>query len=168
MNKHLARTDSKRPRRPTVPLPMSELPANNKERDSVCRQLLERLLDSPRNSVLRVRNAGTRDAFNNAAMALGWKAMFAEHDGWLYVKIGGVLSNERLRAEPTVSGTAKSVLDALADVPMTASEVARLLTSDSASCEAILIRLVKAGLVERDDGLGTQTIYRAVSPANGE
>jgi predicted Rossmann fold nucleotide-binding protein DprA/Smf involved in DNA uptake len=171
MIKHSANMSSKnwRPDSPSiVPGPALEPPAENEKRNSMYRQLLERLLDSPKNSVLRVRNAGARDAFNKEAGALGWKAIFAEHDGWLYVKIGGVMDNERPRPEATVSRAAQSVLDALGDVPMTASEVARILRSDSASCEAVLIRLAKAGVVERDDGLGRQSIYRVMSPAKEE
>lgn len=126
------------------------------------RELLERLLDSPKNSVLRVKNVGIRYAFEKQARALGYQAVFAQRDGWLYVKIGGVLNEERRRSGDGVNGAHKSVLKALATAPMTATEVARILRSDSASCEAILSHLVEGGFVERDDGLG-KPIYRAMA-----
>jgi hypothetical protein len=137
----------------------------NRKRRSPYRDLLERLLDSPKNSVLRVKNVNARLSIRKHAHALGYEAVFAEHEGWLYVKLAGVLNDERRRTKPVVKGAQKSVLDALANTPKTAAEVSRILKSDSASCEVILSHLVKAGIVERDDGLGNRAIYRALSSA---
>jgi hypothetical protein len=125
------------------------------------RELLERLLDSPENSVLRVKNVRARHAFEKQARALGYDVVFAQNGGCLYVKIEGPVTQEppsRQRSGPAQ----KSVLEALQHAPLTATEVARVLRSDSASCEAILSYLVEAGFVERDDGLGNQAIYRAM------
>lgn len=136
----------------------------NRKRGSPYRELLERLLDSPKNSVLRVKSVGARYALGKEARALGFEAVFAQHDGWLYVKIAGVLNRERQRDGPRAGAAQKCVLEALANAPMTATEVARILRSDSASCEAVLSHLVETGLVERDDGLG-MAIYRAMAGA---
>lgn len=133
-----------------------------RKRGSPYRELLERLLDSPKNSVLRVKNVTARYAFEEQARALGFEAVFAQHDGWLYVKIGGVLNRKRQRSGPRASAAEESVLGALANQPMTAAEVAEIVRSDSASCEAVLGHLVEMGFVERDDGLG-RAIYRAKS-----
>jgi Fic family protein len=133
----------------------------SRKRRSPYRELLERLLDSPKNSVLRVKNVGARYAFRKQARALGYEAVFARHDGWLYVKIGGVLNQERQPEGQRANAAQESVLNAFANGPMTATEVARMLKSDSASCEAVLSHLVEAGFVERDDGLG-KAIYRAM------
>ena len=132
------------------------------KRRSPYRELLERLLDSPKNSVLRVKNVGTRHAIRKQARLLGYEAVFAQRDGFLYIKIDGVLNQEPHLTGRRAAAVQKSVLEALAHAPMTATEVARILRSDSASCEAILSSLVKAGWVERDDGLGNQAIYRAM------
>jgi hypothetical protein len=143
----------------------STIPVTNRvsrKRRSPYRELLERLLDSPKNSVLRVRNIGARYAFRKQAHVLGYEALFAQHDGWLYIKLGGVLNQTMQSGGQGAATVHKSVMEAVAQVPMTAKEVARVLGSDSASCEAILSYLVRAGLVERDDGLGNQAIYRAM------
>lgn len=125
------------------------------------RELLERLLHSPENSVLRVKNVDSRHAFEKQARALGYEVVFAQDDDWLYVKIGGTLNQKQPSTQK--SGAAqKSVLEALERAPMTAIEVARVLRSDPATCEAILTCLVAAGFVERDDGLGSRAIYRAM------
>ena len=134
----------------------------NRKRRSPYRDLLECLLDSPKNSALRVKNVGARYAFRKQARALGYEAEFAQHDGWLYVRIGGVLNQGRQPEGQMAAAAQKSVLEAVRHVPMTATEVARILRSDSASCEAVLNHLVEAGFVERDDGLGNQAIYRAM------
>ena len=133
----------------------------NRKRRSPYRDLLERLLDSPKNSVLRVKNVRARCAFRKQAWELGYEAEFAQRDGWLYVRIGGVLKQQRQPGEQGARAAQESVLNALANAPMTATEVARMLRSDPASCEAVLSHLVEAGFVERDDGLG-KAIYRAM------
>jgi hypothetical protein len=134
----------------------------SRKRRSPYRELLERLLDSPKNSVLRVKDVDARHAFRKQAQALGYEAVFAQRDGFLYVKIGGVTNQEPQFSGQRAAAVQKSMLEAVAHAPMTATEVARVLGSDSASCEAMLSYLVKAGLVERDDGLGNQAIYRAM------
>jgi hypothetical protein len=133
-----------------------------RSRRSQYRELLQRLLESPKNSTLRVKNVGARYAFTKQARTLGYEAIFAENDGWLYVKIGGLANQKRQSGGPRADAARKAVLEAVAHIPMTATEVARVLRSDSASCEAILSHLVEAGFVERDDGLGNQSIYRAM------
>jgi predicted Rossmann fold nucleotide-binding protein DprA/Smf involved in DNA uptake len=134
--------------------------AGRKRRPSY-RELLERLLDSPENSVLRVKNVDSRDTFEKQARALGYEVVFAQDDDWLYIKIRGAL-NQKQPSTPRPGAAQKSVLEALGHAPMTATEVARVLRSDSATCEAMLTCLVEAGSVERDDGLGNQAIYRAM------
>ena len=150
------------PKRSPVPSVIPVKTRVSRKRGSLHRELLERLLDSPKNSALRVKNVTARYAFEKQARALGFEAVFAQHDGWLYVKIGGVVNKERQRSGPRASAAQKSVLGALANQPMTAAEVAGILRSDSASCEAVLGHLVEMGFVERDDGLG-KAIYRAMS-----
>src|SRR5579885_2356367 len=75
----------------------SIIPAKTRvsKRRSRYRELLQRLLDSPKNSALRVKNVGARYAFAEQARALGYEAVFAEHDGWLYVKIGALVNQKR-------------------------------------------------------------------------
>jgi hypothetical protein len=136
-------------------------PVQRGKRRSSYRQLLERLLHSPENSVLRVKNMRARHTFEKEAKALGYAVEFAQDDGWLYVKIGGAVTQEPPSGQRAEAGQ-NSVLEALQHAPMTATEVARVLRSDSASCEAILSRLVVAGFVECDEGLGNQAIYRAM------
>lgn len=136
-------------------------PRVRSKRRSSYRELLERLLDSPKNSALRVKNVRARHAFEKQARALGYEIVFAQDDGCLYVKIGGPVA-PKLPGGQRFGPSQKLVLEALQHAPMTATEVARVLRSDSASCEAILSYLVEAGFVERDDGLGNQAIYRAM------
>lgn len=127
------------------------------------RELLERLLDSPKNSALMVKNVSARYSIRKQARALGYELLFAEHEGSLYVKIAGVLNPEAVETTKPAGMPLKAVLGTLATAPKAAAEVARMLKSDAASCEAVLNKLVKSGAVERDDGLGTVAIYRAVS-----
>jgi hypothetical protein len=149
-----------------VPLDKLDLIFGRRKHVSPYRELLEQLLDSPRNSALMVRNVGARYSLRKQARALGYEALFAEYEGSLYVKIAGVVNPEAAatkKQRPSVG--LKFVLSALAKTPKTAAEMARILKSDTASCEAVLNKLVESGAVERDDGLGTSAIYRVVSKA---
>lgn len=139
----------------------------SRRRVSQYRELVKRLIASPKNSAIRIKNLSEQLAIRKHAHALGYETVFAEHEGWLYIRIGRTLKDEPRRTRPGLKGAEKSVLNALSNAPLTAAEVARILRSDSASCDVILSRLVKAGIVERDDGLGRHAIYRAVSGGEG-
>jgi len=138
-----------------------DLRFGHRGRTSPYRALLEQLLDSGKNSVLRIDNSKARYSITKQARELGWKVAFAEHEGYLYVKVDGVASG-KASAPPDGSQTAaaRRVLKALEKSPLTAGEVARMLSADPATCEAVLAELVRSGSVECDGALGKKAIYR--------
>jgi len=138
-----------------------DLRFGNRGRTSPYRALLEQLLDSGKNSALKIGSLKARYSISKQARVLSWKVAFAEHEGYLYVKVDGV-ANGKAPAPPDGSKTAaaKRVLKALEESPLTAGEVARMLNADPATCEAVLAELVRSGSVECDGDLGKKAIYR--------
>jgi hypothetical protein len=149
-----------------VSLDKLELNCDSRSRVSPYRELLELLLDSPKNSALRIKNLNARYSVKKHARALGYKVLFAEHEGSLYVKIAGIL-DEKEPKPGSLSSSGKLVLEALSTMPLTVKELARTIQADPASCEAVLNQLVSSGSVERDDGLGKAAIYRIVREMKG-
>jgi hypothetical protein len=137
-----------------------DLQFGNRNRTSPYRALLEQLLDAGKNSALQIDNPKTRYSITKQARALGWKVAFAEHEGYLYVKIDGV--SEKPPTKPTEgpkTAASRRVVNALEKGPLTAAEVARTLKADPAACEAVLTE-VRTGSVECDRELGKKAIYR--------
>lgn len=170
MSKSMAKIPKRRslPEASIVSLDKLELKFGLRGRVSPYRELLERLLDAPRTCALKVSNLNARYSISKQARALGWKVLFAEHEGALYVKIDGVLEEQGRKAGSAVpNANAKLVLRALVPGPMTAMELARTIQADPASSEVALTTLANCGAVERDSGLGKQPIYRIAAKARG-
>lgn len=122
-----------------VSLDNLELHFGQRRRVSPYREMLERLLDAPRTSALRVSNLSARYSITKQARALGWKVLFAEHEGGLYVKIDGVAEEEGRKPISSASeANRKLVLRALSAGPLTLAELARAIQADPAFCEAVL------------------------------
>ena len=67
-----------------------DLRFGNRGRTSPYRALLEQLLDSGKNSALKIGSLKARYSISKQARVLSWKVAFAEHEGYLYVNVDGV------------------------------------------------------------------------------
>lgn len=129
------------------------------------RALLEKLMDAPKESALKVGRIGARASIQVQAKKLGYKLAYAEAEGCLYVRIVGYLDKDTAPSATASGGQAKAscptnghgpramILASLSQGPMTVRELARVLGVTSQSCNPTIGELVKSGSVECEDGI---------------